>query len=147
MDVARVIAAPASEMWRLLARPGRWPEWGPSVRAVECSDDEIRAGTRGRVRTPMGAWLPFTVTAVEPGRTWHWRVAGLAATGHRIEPVDDHHTRVVFEVPAWGFPYAVVCRAALRNLARSAHERAAHLSGDAVRSFTDPSSPQQPLPH
>jgi uncharacterized protein YndB with AHSA1/START domain len=143
MDVDRVIAAPASTMWALLARPDHWPGWGPSVRAVECSDDEIRPGTRGRVRTPLGAWLPFTVTAVEPGRTWHWRVAGFAATGHRIEPVDDHHTRVVFEVPAWGFPYAIVCRAALRNLARSAHDLAAHLSGDAFGTVTVPSSRDQ----
>jgi len=122
MDVARVIAAPASTMWTLLAQPHRWPEWGPSVRDVECSDDEIRPGTHGRVQTPIGLWLPFTITAVDPGRTWHWRVAGLAATGHRIEHVDDHHTRVVFEIPAWRLPYAIVCRAALRNLARRANK-------------------------
>jgi len=122
MEVARVIDAPAATMWMLLAQPHRWPEWGPSVRGVECSDDEIRPGTYGRVRTPIGLWLPFTITAVVPGRTWHWRVAGLAATGHRVEPVDDHHTRVVFEIPAWGLPYAIVCRAALRNLARRANE-------------------------
>jgi uncharacterized protein YndB with AHSA1/START domain len=122
MDVARIVAAPAATMWTLLAQPHRWPEWGPSVRDVECSDDEIRPGTHGRVRTPIGLWLPFTITAVEPGRTWHWRVAGLAATGHRLEPVDEHHTRVVFEVPAWGFPYAIVCWAALRNLVRRGNE-------------------------
>jgi uncharacterized protein YndB with AHSA1/START domain len=122
MDITRVIAAPASTLWTLLAQPRHWPKWGPSVRDVECSDDEIRPGTHGRVRTPMGPWLPFTITAVEPGRTWHWRVAGLAATGHRIEPVDANRTRVVFEIPAWGLPYAVVCRAALRNLARIAND-------------------------
>jgi uncharacterized protein YndB with AHSA1/START domain len=122
MNVACVIAAPAATMWELLAQPHRWPEWGPSVRKVECSDDEVRPGTHGRVRTPIGLWLPFTITAVEPGRTWHWRVAGLAATGHRVEPVDVHHTRVAFEIPVWGFPYAIVCRAALRNLAHRADE-------------------------
>jgi uncharacterized protein YndB with AHSA1/START domain len=122
MDIARVIAAPASTMWMLLAQPRHWPEWGPPVRDIECSDDEISPGTHGRIRTPIGPWLPFTITAVEPGRTWHWRVAGLAATGHRIEPVDAHHTRVVFEIPAWGLPYAIVCRAALRNLARIAND-------------------------
>lgn len=122
MDVARIIAAPATTLWALLAQPHRWPEWGPSVRDVECSDDEIRVGTHGRIRTPIGLWLPFSITAVEPGHTWHWRVAGLTATGHRIEPVDDHHARVVFEIPPWGLPYAIVCRAALRNLARRADE-------------------------
>ncbi len=120
MDVARVVPAPAATMWALLARPDRWPEWGPSVRAVECADDEIRTGTHGRVRTPVGLWLPFVITAVEPGCTWHWRVAGFAATGHRIEAIDAQHTRVVFEMPPWALPYALVCRMALRNLARRA---------------------------
>ncbi|HUV10630.1 MAG TPA: SRPBCC family protein [Acidimicrobiia bacterium] len=122
MDVSRVIAAPASTVWTLLAQPHHWPEWGPSVRAVECDDDEIRTGTRGMVRTPVGLWLPFTVTAVHAGRSWQWRVAGLAVTGHRIEPVNDHLTRVVFEIPSWGKPYAIVCRTALRNLARIAND-------------------------
>lgn len=122
MEVARVIAAPPSTLWELLARPRRWPEWGPTVRRVECGDPEIRAGTHGRVRTPLGVWLPFTVTAVDPGRAWHWRVAGMAATGHRIEPVDERHARVVFEIPWWAPPYAIVCRAALRNLSRLAHD-------------------------
>jgi hypothetical protein len=121
VDVARVIPAPASTMWDLLAQPHRWPEWGPSVREVECNDAEIRPGTHGRLRTPIGLWLPFTITTVERERAWHWRVAGLAATGHRIEPVDDRHTRVVFEIPAWGFPYGIVCHVALRNLALRAN--------------------------
>jgi len=120
MDVARVVAAEPSTMWALLAQPHRWPEWGPSVRAVECTDTEIRPGTQGRVRTPVGLWLRFTITAVDPGRAWHWRVAGLAATGHRIEPVGDRRTRVVFEIPWWGLPYGIVCHLALRNLARRA---------------------------
>ena len=120
MEVSRLIAAPPSTLWALLARPEHWPEWGPSVRAVECDDVEIRVGTHGRVRTAVGAWLPFTITAVEAERGWDWQVAGLAATGHRLDAVDDHHTRVAFTMPAWALPYAVVCKLALRNLARLA---------------------------
>lgn len=120
MEVARVIPATASTLWELLARPHRWPEWGPSVRAVEYNDVEVRAGTRGRIRTPIGLWLPFTITAVEPKRAWHWRVAGITGTGHRIEPVDARHTRIVFEIPAWGFPYGIVGHVALQNLSRRA---------------------------
>lgn len=122
MDIARVVPAPAATMWTLLARPHHWPEWGPSVRAVDCDDAEIRAGTRGRVRTPLGLWLPFVVTAVDPERSWHWRIGGIAATGHRVERVDAHCSRVVFEVPTWALPYGIVCRVALRRLARRAAE-------------------------
>ena len=122
MDVARVVPASAATMWALLAHPRRWPDWGPSVRAVECTDEEVRPGTRGRVRTPVGLWLPFVVTAVEPGRSWNWRVVGMPATGHRIEVVDAQRTRVVFEIPAWAAPYGLVCRAALRHLDRRAQD-------------------------
>jgi uncharacterized protein YndB with AHSA1/START domain len=118
MEVSRVIAASPSTVWMLLARPEHWPDWGPSVRAVECNDEEIRVGTRGRVRTAVGAWLPFTITAVEHERAWDWQVAGFAATGHRLDAVDEHHTRVVFTMPVWALPYGVVCKLALRNLAR-----------------------------
>jgi len=122
MEVAKVIPASPSTLWTLLARPEHWPEWGPSVRAVECDDAEIRPGTRGRVRTAVGVWLPFAVTDVDEERGWDWQVAGLAATGHRLVAVDDHHTRVAFSMPAWALPYALVCRLALRNLARLAEQ-------------------------
>lgn len=116
--IAATVAASAAAVWDLFATPARWPEWGPSVRGIECADTVIRPGTVGRVRTAFGLSLPFEITAVEPGRSWHWRVAGVPATGHRLEPVDDARTRVVFEVPVWAAPYAVVCRRALRRLAR-----------------------------
>ncbi|MBM3660953.1 MAG: hypothetical protein FJW95_15830 [Actinobacteria bacterium] len=115
--VAATVAAPADAAWDALATPSRWSEWGPSVRAVDCADETVRAGTTGRVRTTPGPSLRFVVTAVEPGRSWHWRVAGVAATGHRVDPVDATNTRITFEVPCWAAPYAVVCRRALRRLA------------------------------
>jgi uncharacterized protein YndB with AHSA1/START domain len=122
MEVSQVITAPPSTLWALLARPEHWPAWGPSVRAVECDDAEILLGTHGRVRTAVGGWLPFTVNAVVRERSWDWRVAGFAATGHRLVVVDDHHTRVTFAMPAWALPYGIVCKLALRNLARLAEQ-------------------------
>lgn len=118
LTVDAVIAAPADAVWAVLATPARWPEWGPSVRGVECADEVLQAGTNGRVRTALGPSLPFVVTAVEPGRSWDWQVAGIAATGHRIEPIDGTRTRVVFAVPWWAAPYALVCRRALTRIER-----------------------------
>jgi len=85
---------------------------------VEPAAGVVVAGLRGRVRTRLGLSLPFEITAVEPGRAWRWRVAGVAATGHRVEPLGPMRCRVVFEVPRWAAPYALVCRAALRRLSR-----------------------------
>jgi len=120
MDVTAEIDAPSDRLWGLIANTSRWVDWGPSVLAVDPAAREVERGLRGRVRTRAGFWLPFEVTEVEPGRAWRWRVAGIPATGHRVEGLGPDRCRVVFEVPRWAAPYAVVCRMALRRLARLA---------------------------
>ena len=124
MDVAREIEAPAERLWALLADPQRWVDWGPSVREVEAGAGPVEPGKRGRVRTAVGVWLPFEITAVDAGRSWSWRVAGVEATGHRVEPLGATRCRVVFVVPGWAFPYGLVCRVALDRLARLAADPA-----------------------
>jgi hypothetical protein len=57
------------------------------------------------------------VTHFDPGHRWVWRVAGIPATGHRVEPVAAG-CRVVFEVPLPALGYAAVCRIALGRIAR-----------------------------
>jgi uncharacterized protein YndB with AHSA1/START domain len=116
-EVAAVVDATPEAVWALIAEPARWPAWGPSITAVSCPDVTLRTGTRGRVRTVLGIWLPFTVTEVDPGRRWGWRIGPVAATGHRVEEVGDGRTRVVFEVPGWAAPYTLVCRRALERIA------------------------------
>jgi uncharacterized protein YndB with AHSA1/START domain len=112
----RMDASPATA-WRALSEPALWPSWGPAVTDVECEDQQLRTGTTGRVRTPVGAWVPFTVTHVDPGHRWTWRVAGVPATGHRVEPGPDG-CLIVFELPTWAFGYLPVCELALRRLER-----------------------------
>jgi uncharacterized protein YndB with AHSA1/START domain len=125
MDVAAEIAAPAELIWSLLSSTARWPAWGPSVLAVEPAGGQVAVGLRGRVRTRLGFKVPFEVTEVEPGRAWRWRVAGIAATGHRVEPLGPGRCRAVFELPPWAAAYGLVCRLALRRLARLAAREAA----------------------
>ncbi len=78
-----------------------WPIRGPSVRAVETPADLIGPGMRGRIQTPVGLWLPFQITRWEPEHVWAWRVAGIDATGHRVEPLGPSRCRVTFEIPRW----------------------------------------------
>ena len=79
LRVAQTIAAPAASVWRLLSVFDYWPEWGTSITAVDAAADRVTDGMTGRVRTIAGIWLPFRVTAVDPGRSWDWAVAGFPA--------------------------------------------------------------------
>ena len=113
----RDIDAPTSVVWRLLTDTDEWPRWGPSVRAIEAPTRVIGFGTRGRVQTATGLWLPFEITAWQPERYWAWRVAGVPATGHRVEPLAPQRCRVSFSIPRWAPFYRPVCRSALRRIA------------------------------
>jgi len=117
--VSRDVDAPADVVWTLFTDTRWWPKWGPSVGAVEVDGDErtVREGTTGRVRV-AGAWVPFRVDRCRD-RRWTWRVAGVPATGHRVESLDGR-SRAAFEVPLLAAPYAAVCARALRTIARLA---------------------------
>ena len=112
--VSRAIDAPREVVWELFVEPQYWPEWGPSVTAVDCPDRRIRTGTRGRIRALGGRWVSFEVTSCA-GHRWTWRVAGIPATGHRVV-VDGRRSRASFEVPIVAMPYIVVCDRALKRL-------------------------------
>lgn len=117
VEVSAVVDAPARAAWDLLIDTRRWPEWGPSVRAVECTDRRIRAGSTGRVRIPGGIRLPFEIDGFDATTMrWTWRVARIPATGHRVVPLNGH-CRVAFELPLVAAGYAPVCRRALGRIA------------------------------
>ncbi|WP_159899461.1 SRPBCC family protein [Salinirussus salinus] len=119
LAVTREVGADRETVWDLLTDTERWPEWGPSVRAVECDRRYIQAGTTGRVRVPGGIWLPFAVATCRDYR-WTWRVARVPATGHFVEPAEGIKKgtcRVGFELPLYAVGYAPVCRRALDRIA------------------------------
>lgn len=123
MDIGRNIEAPARLVWAVMTDVAMWPRWGPSVSTVESTDRHIKFGSTGRVRIPLGLWLPFEVTSMSPGRSWSWRVGGVAATGHRVEPLGNSRCRLVFEIPYWAAPYALVCRVAAGRIAQICADR------------------------
>ena len=115
--VSRCIAASPSAAWELLATTDSWTRWGPSVTAVEPSDTELTQGLCGRVRTPIGIWMPFRITHLEEHRSWSWSVLGLPATSHQVDALPGG-CRVTFGVPFFGYPYLLICQIALRRIAR-----------------------------
>ena len=118
LTFSKLLDAPAGRVWDLIIDTWTWPSWGPSVKAVKCRQRRITAGCQGRIKTPLGLWLPFRVTRFEPERYWAWRVAGLAATGHQVDPLGPERCRLSFTVPAWAVGYGIVCRRALIGIDR-----------------------------
>jgi len=112
--ISRWIDAPPDRVWDLFTDTTRWPEWGPTVTAVECETRYIEAGSTGRVRTIGGRWLPFAITRFGD-RQWTWRIGQVGATGHRVRPTESG-CRVGFEVPLWAAPYVLVCWVALGRI-------------------------------
>ena len=126
METSVEIRAPASAAWKLLTDMSRWPEWGPSVSRVESAEQYIGPGSTGRVQTIIGVWLPFRVTEFVAGQRWDWEVAGIPATGHRVESLGPDCCRVVFEVPLQAAPYLAVCKLAaerIRNILEQEQHR------------------------
>ena len=129
--VGRRVTAPVDVVWDLLTDTRRWPQWGPTVRGVDVESDRIGPGSCGRVTTVAGLRLPFRVTAFDddddPDRSWTWQVAGVPATGHRVEPVEPLTggiSRVSIGVPWPAAPYLLVVWEGLRRLARLAETTA-----------------------
>lgn len=129
--VSRSIDAPADIVWSILTDTERWPEWGPSIAAVDCPDRVIQEESRGYVETVgpgallpslpnSGLRVPFRVTSCADHR-WTWRVAGVPATGHRVESLGEN-CRAAFEIPLPAAAYSPVCRRALVSIARLARD-------------------------
>jgi hypothetical protein len=120
--VSADIDAPASTVWDLLVDPAAWPRWGPSVRRASVDGGALGAGARGRVVTALGVTLAFEITTFERGSHWAWKVGGINATDHRVEPLGPRRCRVGFGVGWLAAPYLVICRIALGRLEQLASE-------------------------
>lgn len=113
--VSRDIPAPADTVWRILTDLDAWPRWGPTVSGATLDGAGFVRGAAGRVWTPVGIPLPFTISELEPGRSWGWRVAGVPATRHGVEP-DGPGCRAWMSAPLWAPAYLPVLALALRRI-------------------------------
>lgn len=100
----------------LIADPEQWPVLGPTVRSAELRSERLELGASGTVATIVGLELGFEITADDQGARWAWRVAGVAATDHVVEPLGANQCRVSFGVPWPAAPYLAVCQVALQRL-------------------------------
>ncbi len=115
-EISSALNTPAQSVWELITNTIRWPEWGPSIIAVDCMDRFIKKGTRGRVKIRFGIWVPFVITHYEDNRYWAWSIWGIHATGHKIEPLDEYRCNIIFEVPTLAAPYLFICWIAIKRI-------------------------------
>jgi hypothetical protein len=117
LSVDRFIAAPPSVVWNVLVDLDVWPQWGPTVSGawLDPPHTRLELDATGTVRTVVGLAVPFVVTEFEPGRHWGWKVAGIPATHHRVEP-SGNGARAGMSVPWWAAGYLSVCAIALRRI-------------------------------
>jgi hypothetical protein len=111
----------ADDVWDRYARPQRWPEWSPQIRAVDYSWPTLRPGTPGAVRGPFGFPVRFRVLRVTPPRAWSWVVsaAGVRLTlWHTVEAIPGG-SRAVLAIEGFApavLLYLPLARLALRRL-------------------------------
>lgn len=86
------IAAAPERVWALMSDLDRWHEWTPSIRGITRQGGAPFApGTRVVIRQPKFPPALWTITDVQPGRSFTWvsRAPGMRVTGtHAIVPTD-----------------------------------------------------------
>lgn len=84
------VEAPPAVLWSVLADPAEWPMLSDSFLKVEqVRGSGLAVGAAYKVRQPSIRAMRWTVTAMEPGIAFTWRMAvpGTATTGaHRVVP-------------------------------------------------------------
>lgn len=113
--VSRDVDASADAVWHVLTDLEAWPQWGPTVVRAELDGAAFELGATGRVWTPVGVPLPFVISELDQGRMWAWRVAGVRATRHGVQPRDSG-SRVWMSTPLWAPGYLPVLAIALRRI-------------------------------
>ena len=89
--ISILIGAPPETVWAVMADAERWHEWTPSVRSIRLLDiPPIRVGSRALIRQPKFPPAVWTVTALEPGRSFTWKSGAPGVwvyAHHSVEPV------------------------------------------------------------
>jgi uncharacterized protein YndB with AHSA1/START domain len=76
-STSRHIDAPPGPVWEVLFDVVKWPEWTPTVNAVERLDDgPLGVGSRARIQQPRLPRAVWEVSEVVPGRSFSWEAKG-----------------------------------------------------------------------
>jgi uncharacterized protein YndB with AHSA1/START domain len=100
------VAAPAARVWAVLADLARWPEWTPSMSAVEPqADPSLQEGAAVRIKQPGFPAIEWRITAVDDGRSFTWEAhrPGLRSVAvHTVEPIAGDRSAVTLAIEQTG---------------------------------------------
>lgn len=92
------IDAPASVVWDVFAAVEQWPTWTASVRRLTALDGgELAVGRRFRLEQARMPKLVWTVSELDPGRSWTWvqrSPGGFTSARHDVVDLGDGRTLV-----------------------------------------------------
>ena len=103
-EVTVAIPAPAAVAWAVLTDLERWPSWTASMREVAINEP-LAVGAIVRIRQPKLPTARWTVTALDPGRsfTWESTAPGLRTVAHHtVTPNGDATSRLVLSIEQTG---------------------------------------------
>lgn len=84
------IKAPAAKVWDLTIDVSNLPSLTPTMQQVERLDDgPLAVGSRTRIKQPMQAPAVWTVTRIDPGRTFVWQTKRLWLTMSGVHELED----------------------------------------------------------
>lgn len=100
------IEASPERVWEVLTDVERWSEWTETVTQVQRLDDgPLRTGSRAKINQPKIPETEYTVTELEPGRSFTWVATGpgVSTTArHELEALPGGGTRVRLAVEQAG---------------------------------------------
>lgn len=89
-SISTDIEAPADRVWQVMSDIDRWHEWTPSITSVtRLGGGGFTVGSRVAIRQPKLPRALWTVSAIEPGRSFAWvsTAPGVRVVGrHAVEP-------------------------------------------------------------
>ncbi|GAB1820572.1 SRPBCC family protein [Herbidospora sp. RD11066] len=105
-ESAVLIDAPPSRVWEIFSDVARWPEWMPTIEALDLLDPgPLRVGARARIRQPRLPVAVWRVTELADGHrfTWASGAFGLRTEGIHVVEATPGGTRALSVIDQTGF--------------------------------------------
>ena len=100
------IDRPSDVVWQVYTDVARWPEWTASVSSAEVDPPgPLAVGSKASIKQPRLPRVEWTVTTLEPGRSWVWENKAPGAktvAAHVLTPLGDGRTHVDLSIDQRG---------------------------------------------